>query len=24
MTVVPEKTVETMKDNTEWAKEQVK
>ncbi|CAN5572385.1 hypothetical protein BH10CHL1_BH10CHL1_26150 [soil metagenome] len=24
MTVVPEKTVETMKENTEWAKEQVK
>jgi len=24
MTIVPEKTVETMKDNTEWAKEQVK
>ncbi len=24
MTVVPEKTVESMKENTEWAKEQVK
>jgi len=24
MTVVPEKTVETLKENTEWAKEQVK